>query len=143
MVAVLSAVTVVVGFTMVQCWHLTTMLLLSQSIFDWEHLDGYTMKTMKFMAIWDIMMKNIAKFGGDPNKITLFGESIGAILTMCYLLDSTNNASSSLITGVIVESNPLGVKLRTPEDWIGMRSDFYHHLSDGNITKAMLQNVSG
>ncbi|KAG5869049.1 hypothetical protein JTB14_031680 [Gonioctena quinquepunctata] len=45
--------------------------------------------------------ENIARFGGDPDKITLFGQSAGAT-SIAYLLQT--NATRGLFNGVIMQS---------------------------------------
>jgi carboxylesterase type B len=50
----------------------------------------------------DWVQKNVAKFGGDPNKVTIFGESAGARSVDFHLL--TNNPKKPPFRAVIVQS---------------------------------------
>ena len=48
---------------------------------------------------------NIAAFGGDPNNITIFGESAGGDLVRCIML---SEGTDDLYRRAIIESDPLG-----------------------------------
>lgn len=56
---------------------------------------------------------NLTAFGGDPDRITLAGESAGAMSVGLHLLSSP--ASRDLFKQAIMQSNPLGVTYRTLE----------------------------
>nr|XP_039252462.1 crystal protein-like isoform X1 [Styela clava] len=56
---------------------------------------------------------NIANFGGDKTKVTLFGNSAGAQSIMFHTL---SDVSKSLYSGAIQQSNPAVFKYPTPEE---------------------------
>lgn len=56
---------------------------------------------------------NIAAFGGDPARVTLVGESAGAMSAGLHLLASPR--SQTLFRAAIQESNPLGYRYRNPK----------------------------
>ncbi|KAH3756481.1 D2 protein [Pelomyxa schiedti] len=75
-------------------------------------LDGnYGVKDVLFALQW--VSANIKAFGGDPSKVTLFGQSAGAMLSTIAL---TSTAFSGLISNVILESNFLVTYYRTKEE---------------------------
>lgn len=59
------------------------------------------------------VQSNIAAFGGDPSKVTLFGESAGAMSVGLHTFSIPS--SKPLFRAAIMESNVLGVPFKTVE----------------------------
>lgn len=59
---------------------------------------------------------NIMNFGGNPDEVTLFGQSAGAISVATHL---TAPSSANLFSRVIIESNPFFL--------------YYRHFADNQV----------
>lgn len=57
--------------------------------------------------------QNITRFGGDPGRVTLAGESAGAAFVSLHMLSAP--ASQPLFQRAVMMSNPLGLPYKTPE----------------------------
>ena len=69
--------------------------------------------------------RNIAQFGGDAAKMTVFGQSAGARNVGVMLADLT---LGGLFQNAIMESHGMTATLMTPDDWVQVRADFYDAL---------------
>jgi len=80
--------------------------------FDHEGLgaEGGNQGLLDQVAVMEWVQKNIAKFGGDPNNVTIFGESAGS-LDVCYHLASPK--SNGLFHKAISESGGCTTLLQT------------------------------
>ena len=65
----------------------------------------------KNAVIWTL--NNIHLFGGDPERITLAGESAGATSVNVHM---ANSGTNRLIDRAILESNPAGINLKPATD---------------------------
>ena len=64
--------------------------------------------------------ENISKFGGDPDRITLYGQSAGAASVSLHLIGPSQN----LFNKAIMQSNPLGIPFKSIKDSRPIAGDF-------------------
>ena len=75
-----------------------------------HELEGnYGMKDQQLALQW--IRDNIAHFGGDPDQVTLFGESAGAMSVGLHSLSIPS--SEGLFRSGIMQSNPFGIPYKT------------------------------
>ena len=58
---------------------------------------------------------NIAAFGGNPELLTIFGQSAGAMSVAVHMV---MESSQGLFQHAIMESEPFGLPFRTPKTWV-------------------------
>lgn len=69
---------------------------------------NYGLMDQRLAMEW--VQDNIAQFGGDPDKVTLFGQSAGAMSVGLHLISP---ASQPLFDAAIIESNPYGIPYKS------------------------------
>ena len=74
----------------------------------------------------DWVRDNIGAFGGDPEKVTIYGESAGAMSVRLHLLSSPG--SESLFRAAIMESNPLGLPYKNLKQSHAIAKEFASNL---------------
>ncbi|KAJ7766330.1 extracellular triacylglycerol lipase precursor [Mycena maculata] len=111
-----------------------------------ENLGALNLALKDQIAALQWVQSNIGTFGGDPDKVTVFGESAGAIMTSILFL---NSPIANLARAAIFESGSQAtVALFTPErrevDWenfVGNVASCASLATSGN-TFSCLQNAS-
>ena len=100
-----------------------------------ELIGNYGYMDQKFAIQW--VYDNIPAFWGDPARITIYGESAGAVSVALHIMDTS---TIPLFVNAIMESEPIGVPLRDAKSWQGVREDFYEYL--GCDTRTCLYNAT-
>ena len=70
--------------------------------------------------------ENIGAFGGDPEKVTIYGESAGAMSVGLHMLSSPRSAP--LFRAGIMESNPLGLPYKNLKQSYSIAKEFASNL---------------
>jgi len=81
------------------------------------------------IAALEWVRDNIASFGGDPDKVTIYGESAGAMSVGIHLVSSPR--SEGLFRAAIMESNPLGLPYRNVRQSRAIAKEFAYNLGCG------------
>jgi carboxylesterase type B len=80
---------------------------------------NYGFKDQQLALEW--VHENIVSFGGNPDRVTIFGESAGAMSVGAHL---ASPKSRRLFHGAIMESNPYGLPFKTPGQADTIRMEF-------------------
>lgn len=81
---------------------------------DGVHNGNYAFSDQVTSLLW--VQRYIQYFGGDPNKVTIFGESAGA-QSVHVLLSSEAAAGKSLFKGAIMQSDPTSTATASGWSW--------------------------
>ncbi|KAM9328296.1 cAMP-regulated D2 protein [Pholidichthys leucotaenia] len=80
---------------------------------------NYGILDQQAALVW--IQRNIAVFGGDPSKVTIFGESAGAQSVSLHLM---MQSSKPLFKQAILQSLPFSIPLKTRHDALKLGKDF-------------------
>eukprot|EP01117_Protostelium_nocturnum_P011489 TRINITY_DN4168_c0_g1_i1.p1 TRINITY_DN4168_c0_g1~~TRINITY_DN4168_c0_g1_i1.p1 ORF type:complete len:422 (-),score=138.52 TRINITY_DN4168_c0_g1_i1:63-1328(-) len=94
------------------------------------------LKDQRLALKW--VKKYISYFGGDPNKITIYGESAGAISVGLHLLAYGGENEKDLFRGAIMESgSPTTVNVPKPYHFQGVYDDLVRRANCASSTDSL------
>jgi cholinesterase len=88
-------------------------------------------------AVLRWVQRNIAAFGGDPQSVTIFGQSAGGSSVACHMLSPD---AQGLFHAGIMESNPVTLYLKTPKQTAALSAAFAKYLDCDFEDTACLRN---
>jgi para-nitrobenzyl esterase len=100
-------------------------------------LGNYGIKDQQFALQW--VRRNIVAFGGDPDNVTIFGESAGGLSVFSHLASPT---ASGLFRRAIVESGAYELTLPTLADTESQGLAFATGIGCSNQTAECLRSIS-